>query len=138
MDISSNLYEERRNNILKICIHWNTWNTLDYKVIFTLSLWKRDPTNDLRVIRFCLSVPEEQYVQNGLDRALIRRSTERYLPDKVRLNQRIRGVQGADWVHRMIPYWDAFINELQQLSNDDKRVFRILDGQVIKIALSKD
>ena len=30
------------------------------------------------------------------------------LPDKVRLNQRIRGVQGADWVHRMIPYWDFY------------------------------
>ena len=28
----------------------------------------------LRVIHFCLSVPEEQYVQNGMDRALIRRS----------------------------------------------------------------
>ena len=38
------------------------------------SLWKRDPTNDLRVIRFCLSVPEEQYVQNGLDRSLITKS----------------------------------------------------------------
>ena len=48
-------------------------------------------------------MPEEQYVQNGFDRALIRRSTKDYLPDEVRLNQRIRGVQGADWVHRMVP-----------------------------------
>ena len=71
------------------------------------SLWKRDPTNDLRVIRFCLSVPEDQYVQNGMDRALIRRATENYLPDKVRLNQQIRGVQGVDWVHRMMPRWDT-------------------------------
>ena len=36
-----------------------------------------------------------------------------YLPDKVRLNQRIRGVQGADWVHRMMPNWNTFIEELQ-------------------------
>ena len=42
------------------------------------------------------------------------------LPDKVRLNQRIRGVQGADWVHRMIPYWNTFIDELQQLSTDPR------------------
>ena len=63
----------------------------------------------LRVIHFCLSLPEEQYVQNGYDRALIRRATKRYLPDKVRLNQQIRGVQGADWVHRMIPNWKSLL-----------------------------
>ena len=54
----------------------------------------------------------------GLDRALIRRSTKNYLPDKVRLNQRIRGIQAADWVHRMIPSWDSFMDELHQLTTD--------------------
>ena len=58
-------------------IHWIQNLSLRY------SLWKRDPTNDISVVRFCLSVPEEQYVQNGLDRALIRRSTEEILPDKL-------------------------------------------------------
>ena len=52
---------------------------LHQNYLYDYSLWKRDPTNDLRVIHFCLSVPEEQYVQNGMDRALIRRSTERLL-----------------------------------------------------------
>ena len=70
-------------------------NTINTKLSLRYSLWKRDPTNDLRVIRFCLSLPEDQYVQNGMNRALIRRATENYLPDKVRLNQRTRGVQGA-------------------------------------------
>ncbi|MGQ4671626.1 hypothetical protein ACUIJ5_25025 [Bacillus toyonensis] len=51
-----------------------------------------------------MSVPEEQYVQNGLDRALIRRATKNFLPDKVRLNQRVRGIQGADGVYRMAPF----------------------------------
>ena len=81
-------------------------------------MWKRDPTNDLRVIRFCLSVPEDQYVQNGMNRALIRRSTKGYLPDKERLNQRVRGVQGADCVYRMTPHWNKFIDELDKMSND--------------------
>ena len=87
---------------------------LHAKLSLRYSLWKRDPTNDLRVVRFCFSVPEEQYVQNGLDRALIRRATENVLPDEVRLNQQIRGIQGADWVHRMIPYWNTFIDEVKQ------------------------
>ena len=88
----------------------------------------------IRVIRFCLSVPEEQYVQNGLDRSLVRRATENLLPDKVRLNQRVKGVQGADWVHRMVPYWNLFKAELGQLSMD-KGVLEYIDGQVIKEAL---
>ncbi|SDX12418.1 asparagine synthase-related protein [Paenibacillus sp. CF384] len=81
-------------------------------------VWERDPTADPRVVRFCLSVPIEQYVQNGMDRSLVRRATESYLPDEVRLNQRIHGVQGADWVHRMIPIWGLFNEELLKLCLD--------------------
>lgn len=79
------------------------------------AIWERDPTSDSRVIRFCLSLPIEQYVQDGMDRSLVRRSTEGLLPDSIRLNQRARGVQGADWIHRMIPSWERFANELRQL-----------------------
>ena len=130
------IYMKQRKITFEDIFPWNSGNTLDSKLSLRHSLWKRDPTNDLRVVRFCLSVPEEQCVQNGLDRALIRRSTEKILPDKVRLNQRIRGVQGADWVHRMVPHWDTFIDEVQQLS-EDKRMLEFLDGQVLRSALFK-
>jgi asparagine synthase (glutamine-hydrolysing) len=100
------------------------------------SLWDRDPTNDLRLIKFCLSVPENQFVSQGLDRSLIRRATKEYLPDKVRLNLRSRGVQGADGVHRMSHYWDKFIRELEQMSNDVV-ANNFLDQQVIKAAITK-
>lgn len=130
-----NIYMERRS-LFEDIFPWNAGNTLTSKLSLRYSLWKRDPSNDIRVVRFCLSVPEEQYVQKGLDRALIRRSTENLLPDNVRLNQRIRGVQGADWVHRMIPHWDRFVDELHQLSKD-KRVLEFLDGQAIKKAILK-
>ncbi|MDD9266539.1 lasso peptide isopeptide bond-forming cyclase [Paenibacillus sp. GCM10023248] len=132
---TSDLYELRRRHFEEE-FHWNTTNTLMTKLSLRYSLWQRDPTNDLRVIRFCLSVPEEQYVQNGLDRALIRRSTKKLLPDKVRLNLHYRGVQGADWVHRMTPYWNEFKNELKSLSKDD-RVLAYIDGEVLNAALGK-
>ncbi|MGZ0876531.1 lasso peptide isopeptide bond-forming cyclase [Priestia megaterium] len=131
----ADIYEERKKHFEDV-FQWNAGNTLAAKLSLRYSVWKRDPTNDLRVVRFCLSLPEEQYVQNGLDRALIRRSTKDLLPDKVRLNQRTRGVQGVDWVHRMIPHWDAFTDEVEQLSTD-KRILEFLDGQVIKTALLK-
>ncbi|THF73668.1 asparagine synthase-related protein [Cohnella fermenti] len=79
---------------------------------------ERDPTGDVRVIRFCLSVPFEQYVQGGRDRALIRRATAGLLPDEVRLNQRVRGVQGADWLHRTAPAWPRLLEEISHLCSD--------------------
>ncbi|MEM4997240.1 lasso peptide isopeptide bond-forming cyclase [Priestia sp. SB1] len=132
---NSNLFNERKKHFEDI-FQWNAGNTLAAKLSLRHSLWKRDPTNDIRVVQFCLSLPEGQYVQNGLDRALIRKSTENYLPDNVRLNQRIRGVQGADWVHRMIPKWDEFKNEIQHLSTN-KRALEFLNGEAIQASLSK-
>jgi asparagine synthase (glutamine-hydrolysing) len=132
---TSNVYEQRRITFEEI-FAWNSGGTFISKASLRYQLWKRDPTNDLRVVRFCLSVPEDQCVQNGLDRALIRRSTEKILPDQIRLNQRIWGIQGADWVHRVIPHWDSFIEEVRQLSSD-KRMLEFLDKQVIGSALDK-
>ena len=116
--------------------YWGINGTYGTKLSLRYSLWDRDPTNDLRMIQFCLSVPEEQYIQNGLDRALIRRATKDFLPDKVRLNQRVRGVQGADGVYRMTPYWNKFIEELQQLS-EDSVISEFIDIEVIKAAILK-
>ncbi|MEH6948035.1 lasso peptide isopeptide bond-forming cyclase [Bacillus sp. JJ634] len=130
-----NVYTERKKHFEKL-YHWNATNTLSTKLSLRYSLWKRDPTNDLRVVRFCLSVPENQYVKNGLDRALIRNAMMNLLPDKVRLNQSVRGVQGVDWVYRMIPSWNVFIEELNELKNDSE-IFRFLNPQVVKAAISK-
>ncbi|WP_347939964.1 lasso peptide isopeptide bond-forming cyclase [Peribacillus simplex] len=130
---NSDIFNERKKHFEDI-FQWNAGNTLSTKLSLRYKLWKRDPTNDIRVIRFCLALPESQYVQNGMDRALIRNATVNVLPEKVRLNQRYRGVQGADWIHRMLPKWGEFIEEIEQLSTDDKAL-EFLDGQAIKNAL---
>ncbi|UJF33933.1 asparagine synthase-related protein [Paenibacillus hexagrammi] len=88
------------------------------KLSLRYGLWERDPTCDARVVRFCLSLPLEQYVQNGVSRSLIRRSTNGYLPDEVRMNQRIYGIQGADWIHRVLPSWGVVSEEVQALCRD--------------------
>ncbi|MDT9726094.1 asparagine synthetase B [Xylanibacillus composti] len=88
------------------------------KLSLRYSVRERDPTLDPRVIRFCASVPLSQYVQNGYDRALIRRATKHMLPDAVRLNQQKRGIQGADWVHRCLPHWPQIREELGRLCQD--------------------
>ncbi|MCF7623642.1 MULTISPECIES: lasso peptide isopeptide bond-forming cyclase [Bacillaceae] len=111
----TNAYEARKDWFEKEHF-WNASGTASAKLSLRYALWNRDPTNDLRVIRYCLSVPEEQFVQQGYNRSLIRRSTKDYLPDNVRLNQRVRGIQAADWVHRITPSWKPLMDELQQLT----------------------
>lgn len=112
-----NAFEQRRRHFDDL-FHWNASNTFMTKLSLKYGLISRDPTNDLRVIRFCLSIPEDQYVQKGMDRALIRRSTEGYLPDEIRLNQQIRGAQGTDWLYRIIPHWKRLLHEAREVSKD--------------------
>jgi asparagine synthase (glutamine-hydrolysing) len=61
----------------------------------------RDPTQDRRVIEFCQGIPEDQFQRGGVDRRLIRRAMQGYLPDEVRLNAR-RGLQAADIGQRVL------------------------------------
>ncbi|EJV82550.1 lasso peptide isopeptide bond-forming cyclase [Bacillus cereus] len=131
----ANAYDMKREQFEKP-YYWSINGTYETKLSLRYALWDRDPTNDLRIIQFCSSVPEEQYVQNGLDRSLIRRATKKLLPDKVRLNQRIRGVQGADGVYRMAPFWNEFIEEVEELSVDPV-ISEFLNVEVIKKAISK-
>lgn len=114
---------------------WNINGTVGTKQSLKYCLWDRDPTNDLRIVKFCLLVPENQYVQNGIDRALIRRSTKNYLPDNVRMNFQTRGIQGSDGIHRMKDSWNIFVNEIDQLCKDSI-VSNILNIPEIKKALS--
>jgi asparagine synthase (glutamine-hydrolysing) len=125
-----------RNNQFNQLHFWGLNGTIGTKLSLRHSLWERDPTNDIRVIQFCLSVPEDQYVQKGIDRSLIRRSTKDFLPDSIRLNQRSRGIQGADGVHRMKHSWPAFIEELQLVSKDSN-ISNLINVKVILGSLEK-
>ncbi|MEY8733648.1 asparagine synthase-related protein [Peribacillus frigoritolerans] len=131
----TNINEIRKNHFGYLNM-WNTTGTSGTKLSLLYSLQGHDPTNDLRVIQFCLSLPLEQFVQNGLDRSLIRRSTKGYLPDDIRLNQKTRGVQGADTIARMLPNWKEFIGEVEQLSQDPF-IANFLNMGAIKKAINK-
>ncbi|MEH7545746.1 asparagine synthase-related protein [Neobacillus vireti] len=134
-NISKNWYEVRAMQFEQL-YYWNITGTYGSKFSLSHKIWDRDPTNDLRVAKFCLALPEEQYVQNGLDRALIRRVTKNLLPDNVRLNQRTRGAQGADGIPRMAPHWKSFIESLEQMLNDSV-VSEYLNIRVIKNIITK-
>jgi asparagine synthase (glutamine-hydrolysing) len=65
----------------------------------TLAGWgldHRDPTADRRLIEFCLSVPTEQFLRDGVQRALARHALADRLPQDVLLTKS-RGLQAIDW-----------------------------------------
>jgi asparagine synthase (glutamine-hydrolysing) len=132
-DLPADPLEARRQHFDRINM-WSMTGTSGCKLSLRYSLLSHDPTNDLRVIRFCLSTPMEQFVQNGMDRSLVRRSTKGWLPDPIRLNQRTRGIQAADSIHRMSNEWPAFIEELEHLSRDS-RMQQIINMPVFHDAL---
>lgn len=75
----------------------------------------RDPTADKRVIEFCLSVPEDQYVREGRERHLIRRAMAGIIPDKVCFNETETGIQAADWAQRLEPHWPELKDEISKI-----------------------
>ncbi|AGK52670.1 asparagine synthase-related protein [Bacillus sp. 1NLA3E] len=132
---AENPNEARRRHFEQL-FYWSKSGTVGTKLSLRYGLWDRDPTNDLRVIQFCLSLPEDQYVNSGLERSFIRRATKNLLPDKVRLNQQSRGLQGADVIHRMASNWDIFIEELHEITRDPI-VSEFLNIDVLKHAITR-
>ena len=78
--------------------HIATFNT---KISLANNIITRDPTRDKRVIDFCLSLPCEMYLKDGIERYLIRKSMEGFVTDSIRLNLDSRGRQSGDWFFRI-------------------------------------
>lgn len=65
----------------------------------TLAGWgldQRDPTADRRLVEYCLSIPTDRYLVDGVSRAVARTALRDRLPAAV-LDERRRGYQAADW-----------------------------------------
>lgn len=60
----------------------------------------RDPTNDVRLIEFCVGLPENQFARRPHSRWLMRRAVEGLVPPAVQWNT-IPGRQGADIALRL-------------------------------------
>ena len=75
----------------------------------------RDPTADRRLVEFCLSVPTEQFMRDGVPRALARRALADRLPAEV-LNAPLKGYQAADWHEGLSAARDEVAAEVERLA----------------------
>ncbi|MFG6149933.1 asparagine synthase-related protein [Halobacillus sp. B23F22_1] len=115
---------------------WNKSGVAETNLSLRYGLWNRDPTNDINVIKFCLSLPHELYVRNGVDRSFIREATKSILPEKVRLNYHVRGLQGADTIHRMADSWREFLHEVDCICSNSE-LTGILNIKLIREARNR-
>lgn len=108
-----NLKEERKNII--DLMGFTQIASMEMKQSLENGLIIRDPTRDKRLIEFCLSLPGEQFMKDGIERRLIRYSMQDILPDIIRCNTENRGIQGADKLQRLQPSWKVLYKNLQEL-----------------------
>jgi asparagine synthase (glutamine-hydrolysing) len=75
----------------------------------------RSPAADRRIIEFCLGLPHEIQLRDGLDRRLMRVEMADRLPASIRLERR-RGVQNVDWIDRAERLQPAFLAGLDGMA----------------------
>ncbi|HEX4738356.1 MAG TPA: asparagine synthetase B family protein [Allosphingosinicella sp.] len=71
---------------------------------------ERDPTADSRLISFCLSLPPDRLLKNGVRRPLAQKALADRLPEAV-LKPKARGLQMADWYEHITPSESAQLAE---------------------------
>ncbi|HDZ47785.1 hypothetical protein LCGC14_0107170 [marine sediment metagenome] len=87
----------------------------DYNALAnTFGIEMRDPTADVRLIEFCLSIPESQYVGGGQFKWLLMRLMKDVLPPEI-LNVKTRGLQSADWHEQLDNAVPQIREELEKL-----------------------
>jgi asparagine synthase (glutamine-hydrolysing) len=75
----------------------------------------RDPTADKRLAEFCLAIPDEQFLRNGQRKYLLRRAFAERLP-RIVLEERRKGMTGADWHLRVSPYRHRFAEAVERVA----------------------
>ena len=69
----------------------------------------KDPTIDKRIVELVMRMPESEFCDNGLDRRLVRGHLDDIIPDKVRLEFKKRGLQGADATYRINQFGKEYL-----------------------------
>jgi len=69
------------------------------------------------LIEFCLGLPTDQFVRDGVDRWLARRLAEGRMPEEQRTNS-LYGRTNADWHTRMTPRLGELRAEAERLRDD--------------------
>lgn len=108
----------------RLTLAYNDMGTFNKGVLGGWQVDLRHPTVDRRVIELCLSIPESEFVRDGVPASLYRRAFGARLPATL-LDETRRGLQGADWHERMVAGHAALLDEVAHMERDQlvRRLF---------------
>ena len=105
-------HQEQIQNILKVGFNPRLRGT--FTLARHMNLEVRDPTGDIKLIEFILSLPNEFYFgPMGEEKWMLKQTMKHRLPDKV-LYQKFKGLQSADIQKRVQPD----LNEIESIIRD--------------------
>lgn len=108
---------------------------IETKMSLMMGVLLRDPTRDRRIIEFCLRIPENQYVYNGVSRRLVREYLKGYVPDHILNDWAHKGKQSADMVDRINKNWSTIYPQCIKLT-ESKTAEYLLEIDRIKQQLN--
>ncbi len=104
-----------------------------YQALFGIE--ERFPAYDSRIVEFCLSLPEDQFMRKGDSRSFIKRAMKDKLPQEILQNTK-RGLQSADYLERLYQARVRILNEIKIMEKykfiqsviDLKRMMRLAEN----------
>lgn len=75
---------------------------------------RRDPLGDIRLVEFCISLPSDQYMLDGVTRRLARRVLADRVPEQL-LRENRKGRQNPDWFYRLSCEREQFAESIERL-----------------------
>jgi asparagine synthase (glutamine-hydrolysing) len=92
---------------------------------------ERDPTADRDLVEFCLTLPLDALLKDGVERPLLKATLADRLPPEL-LNQSLRGYQMADWYEQIRP---ADVRDFASELRKDHRAAALLDWNEVEEAI---
>jgi asparagine synthase (glutamine-hydrolysing) len=129
-DFSYRMRPDERTRALDIPDYIGEWNAAE-KALTGVDV--RDPTADIDVVSYCLGIPAQQYLCEGIDRSLIRRAMWGIVPRCI-LTNRLHGVQSADWADSFIGRRAELSAKVEELSRS-RQAARMIDFSRLRRAL---
>lgn len=104
---------------------------IETKMSLMTGVLLRDPTRDRRMIEFCLRIPENQYVYNGVSRRLVREYLKGYVPDHILNDWAHKGKQSADMIDRINKAWPSIYPQCIKIT-ESKVAKKLLEIDMVK------
>lgn len=90
-----------------------------------------DPTLSVEIVELCMSLPNECFVKNGVERRLIRDYMKDLMPPVITDMRKGYGVQASDFNFRINRDWDQLKEEVMGLLTDS-RIYEYLDQKEVE------